>query len=121
MNIEDLVGFNLERCFFSKCSYTFEFDGFYKDKYASVLVSTSYHFSHSDKMLSEARDMFSHEVWGFLEKKVIAVSLEDSEQYSKIIFDFEGGYQFSIWSELPAIDNLAIITHNETGDWFSVF
>jgi len=120
MDIQDLVGFTLESCRFSKSSYTFEFYGQINNEYRTFLVSTSYNFSLSGEKNSDARDRFSLEVWDFLERKVTSVSVDKNEKSPKIIFNFEGGTQFLVWSYEPLIDNLLIVTNQETGDWFPV-
>ena len=120
MDIQDLVGFTLESCRFSKSSYTFEFCGQLHNEYKTFLVSTPYGFTLSEGKLADASDSFSFKVWSFLERKIISVLVDDDERSPKVIFDFEGGSQFLIYSSEQLIDNLLIVTNQETGDWFSV-
>jgi len=120
MDIQDLVGFTLEGCRFSKSSYTFEFCGQLNNEYRTFFVSTSYNFSLPGEKLSDAGENFSLEVWDFLEKKVTSILVDDNEQSPKVIFDFEKDGQFLICSDEPLIDNLLIVTNQETGDWFPV-
>jgi len=120
MNIQDLVGFTLDSCRFSKSSYTFEFSGRVNGEFRTFLVSTSYNFSLPGEKFSDACEKFSLDVWVFLEKKVTSIYVVDNERLSKVVFNFEGSAQFIIWSEAPLIDNLLIITNQETGDWFPV-
>lgn len=120
MDIQDLVGFTLESCRFSKSSYAFELCGQLHDEYKTFLVSTSYSFSLLGEKLADAGDSFSLKVWSFLERKIISISVDDDEQSPKVIFGFEGDSQFLICSDEELIDNLLIITDQETGDWFPV-
>lgn len=119
MDIQDLVGFTLESCRFSKSSYTFELCGQLHNEYKTFLVSTSYSFSLPGEELA-ASDTFSLKVWSFLERKIISIKVDDDEQLPKITFVFEGDSQFSICSDEQLIDNLLMITDQETGDWFPV-
>ena len=120
MNIQDLINFTLESCRFSKSSYTFEFCGQFNSEYRTLLVSTSYFFSRAGENYTDAGERFSLEVWGFIEKKVTSVSVDENKKSPKIIFNFEGGLRFLVWSDEPLIDNLLIVTNPETGDWFPV-
>lgn len=120
MNIQDLIGFTLESCRFSKSSYTFEFCGQLNNEYRTFFVSTPYCFSRPGEEVSDAGSRFSLEVWGVLERKVTSIFVDENEQSLKITFDFEGGGKFLIWSDKPLIDNLLIVKNQETGDWFPV-
>lgn len=120
MNIRNLAGFTLESCRLSKSSYTFEFCGQLKTEYKTLLVSTSYYFSLLEKGNADAGKRFSLEIWPFLEKKLISVSVDENENLSRVTFDFGKEDRFFIWADAPLADNLLFITDQETGDWFPV-
>jgi len=120
MDIQNLEGFILESCRFSKSSYTFELCGQIDDEYKTFLVSTSYGFCLLEDNLVDAGASFSLKAWEFLERKVTSISVDIGKQSAKIKFDFEGDIQFLIFSEEELMDNLLIVTDQETGDWFPV-
>lgn len=118
MNIQNLVGLTLESCSFSKSSYTFEVSGKINEKYKTFFLSTSYSFSLLGDSQVDAADAFSIKVWRFLEKKIVSISVD--ENFPRIVFTFEGGGQYCIYSSESLIDNLLIVRDRETGGWFSV-
>lgn len=120
MSIQSLKGFTLESCRLSKSSYTFEFCGYHDDVYKTLLVSTSYSFSLLGEKLYDACSEFSLKIWDFLETKLVDVSVEEEKTSSKATFSFENGEAFIVWSDEPLIDNLLIVTNQETGEWFPV-
>lgn len=120
MNINDLVGCILESCSFSRGSYTFEFSGFKDDQFRTFKVSTSYLLSLSNAPKKDIREKFSASIWIFLERKIIGVHVNESEDTPEVTFAFEGGGEFVIWENKPLMDNLLIVTESETGAWFPV-
>ncbi len=117
MNIQDLSGFILESCRFSKSSYTFEFCGNLKSEYKTFLVSTSYYFSRKEIDTIDAGENFSLEVWEFLEKTLKSVCIEVDNISTKAVFNFDDGSRFFVWSDEPLEDNLLVVTDPDTGDW----
>jgi len=120
MNIQDLVGFSLESCRFSKSSYTLELCGKIQSEYKTFLVTTPYSLSLLDRKLVDANDRFSHIVWGCLERKIISIFIDNEKKIPKVVFKFDGNVQFAIFSDQQLVDNLLIVTDNDTGDWFPI-
>ena len=120
MDINSLASFTLEGCRFSKSSYTFEFSGQLDGKFRTFLVSTSYNLSlpNSDKI--DVEKNFSSVVWNMIEQNLESAVVNNDREIPTILFNFENGSSFEIWSDEPLIDNMLIVTDVESGDWFPV-
>ena len=120
MDINSLVSFTLEGCRFSKSSYTFEFSGQLDGKFKTFLVSTSYNLSLPNSDRKDVEKNFSSVVWNMLEQNLASTVVNDDDEIPTILFNFEDGSSFEIWSNEPPIDNMLIVTDTESGDWFPV-
>lgn len=120
MDINSLASFTLEGCRFSKASYTFEFCGQLDGQFKTFLVSTSYSLSLPGTDRKDAEQNFSSIVWNMIERNLESVIVNNDGDIPAILFKFEGGCSFEIWSDEPLMDNMLIVTDAESDDWFPV-
>lgn len=121
MDLNNLASFTLEGCRFSKSSYTFEFSGQLDGKFRTFLVSTPYNLSLPDSDRRDVEKNFSSAVWDMIEQSLeSAIVVDGGGEMPTIIFNFDDGSSFEIWTDEPLIDNMLILTDAESGDWFPV-
>ena len=118
MNIQSLVGFVLEGCRFSKSSYTFELSGTVEGQFSSVLASTAFGLTFGDGDRSDVCSDFSAEIWPMLELKIAKIEVRSDD--FEVIFEFDGGGSFTIWSDGPPADNLLLVSRTDGSSWFTV-
>lgn len=117
MKLEDLKGFWILSCTFSKSSYSFDFCGSLNGQHKTFVLSTSYCFSLTGEKRRDARENFSAKVWDCMECGVVDVTLREMGAYAEATFLFENGNGFVIWSDEPLDDNLLIWRDQFSEDW----
>ncbi len=117
MNYKNLIGLRLESCRFSKCSYSFEFDGRVNGEYFNFDVGTSCYLSFTKERKDIGND-FSKHMWDILETNLENIILNEKDE--EVIFEFEKGKKIFFWWESPLDDNLIIVRKKRSNQWFTI-
>jgi hypothetical protein len=113
-DLHQLVGFRLEACRFTICSYSFELDGMVNERHESLLIGTSYFLSLGSSPRTDLRENVSREVWPFLEQSVTAVSVVDESP--EVVFRFSKG-ELVVWAPPRPEDNLLVVRSRLGSEW----
>ena len=120
MKIEELVGYQLIACAFSKSSYIFYFVGYQhvenrERQHVEFYLTTHYHVSVSSDKREDVGKAFSKELWSYLEGFIKSVAVNIDKEHSSVTLTFENDNDVVIFAYDAIGDKLFNISKVDTG------